>query len=86
MGQRNGFSRSDLLKINQMYRCDTTVGSETPNFETVSKPSGGGGGGNGFNQAVGGFISGLGSIFSALGGGGKHDENENNNIEFEISD
>lgn len=77
MGQRDGFSRNDLLKINKMYNCDSNTPSGGNN--------GGGAGivrpprpnGNGFNQALGGFISGVGSIFSALGGGGKHDENGN---------
>lgn len=74
MGQRDGFSRNDLLKINKMYNCDTIVPSGGNNNNNNNgrppRPNG-----NGFNQALGGFISGVGSIFSALGG--KHDENQN---------
>jgi hypothetical protein len=75
MGQRDGFSRGDLVKLNSMYQCDNVVPG------SPSKPSGGGG--NGFNQAVGGFISGLGAFFQGLGGGGRHDENDISSIEFD---
>lgn len=76
MGQRDGFARSDLLKINKMYNCDASSngnagGSGNGGIVRPPRPNG-----NGFNQAFGGFISGVGSFISALGGGGKHDENE----------
>lgn len=74
MGQRDGFAKSDLMKINKMYNCDSS-----------SYGAGGGGGGGavipGNNkpnrpgmQGFGSFVSGLGQFISALGG--KHDENE----------
>lgn len=74
MGQRNGFSRNDLLRLNRMYNCrDSSIGGTggpsipqgggTP----PSKPN------NNFNQALGGFISGVGSFLSGMGrpGNGK---------------
>lgn len=68
MGQRNGFARSDLLRINAMYKCDNQVGG--------GYPSGNTGGNNvaparpnnrpGVNPA-GILISGLGSFFQSIG-------------------
>lgn len=74
MGQRDGFSRNDLLKLNKMYNCDinTSIGSGNSGGGVIKPPRPNG---NGFNQALGGFISGVGSFFSGLGG--KHDGVEN---------
>lgn len=70
MGQRNGFARSDLLRINAMYKCDNQLG--------VGYQSGNAGGNNvippkparpnrpGVNPA-GILISGLGSFFQSIG-------------------
>ncbi|CAH1728175.1 unnamed protein product [Chironomus riparius] len=78
MGQRNGFARSDLLRINAMYKCDSQISGG-------GYPSGNTGGNNVSpprpqparpkpiqrpgNNAAGALISGLGSFFQALGSG-----------------
>ena len=78
MGQRNGFARSDLLRINAMYKCDNQISGG-------GYPSGNSGGNNVVparpqparpkppqrpgNNAAGALISGLGSFFQALGSG-----------------
>lgn len=63
MGQRNGFSRNDLMRLNRMYNCDTSSisgGGGIPPPGIPGKP-------NNFNQALGGFISGVGSFLSGMG-------------------
>lgn len=67
MGQRDGFARSDLDKINQMYKCDNPSGPtfpwQKPNRPSAVNESGSGGFTNPFAQVV----SGIGNIFSAMG-------------------
>lgn len=70
MGQRDGFARSDLAKINQMYKCDKPSGPAfpwpKPNRPTSGNESGSGGGG-GFTNPFAQVVSGIGNIFSAMG-------------------
>jgi len=78
MGQRNGFARSDLLRINAMYKCDNQVSGGYPsgnsggNYVAPARPQ------PARPQIVrpqrpgnpaGALISGLGSFFQALGSG-----------------
>jgi hypothetical protein len=63
MGQRNGFSQSDITKINNMYLCrpaGSPAGSPAGGSVTPVRPAGGSG-----------FLGLVGSLF-----GLKHEENE----------
>lgn len=46
MGQREGFSKKDIEKVNKMYKCQQTTADTDPGIMTSTiKPSNGGGGG-----------------------------------------
>lgn len=70
MGQRDGFARSDLLKINKMYNCGNTpsISKPTytrPTYEKPNRPSIPGGTGTGGGSTGGGSTGG-----GSTGGGG----------------
>lgn len=71
MGQRDGFARSDLLRINAMYKCDNQPlgGNSIEGYypQPGKPPRPNNNNGMNVNQVVGGAISHLGSILSALG-------------------
>ena len=77
MGQRDGFSKSDLEKVNKMYKCSNVPSYQgpSPSNPTYSKPpkpsyNGGGSsstGGGGYTNPIAQAIGGIGSIFQALG-------------------
>lgn len=53
MGQREGFSKRDIEKVNKMYKCNRSTAESDPGIMTSTiKPSGGGGSGG-----FGGIIS-----------------------------
>jgi hypothetical protein len=94
MGQREGFAASDILKLNRMYNCDTSsnnAGSYGSGYPSQpSQPSSGYNPQppprpNGFNQVVGGAIHSLGQFISSLGGGGRHDETNDIDVENAIN-
>lgn len=101
MGQRDGFAPSDLAKLNKMYNCGDSpsqgIGSyyPRPTYEKPNRPGpiagtsggspAGSGNGGGFTNPIAQFVSGLGNIFSALGG--KHDEaDESEGVNNQIDD
>jgi hypothetical protein len=82
MGQRDGFAKSDLQKLNTMYRCNipsAPSGSSSginrpprPTYQKPNRPSGlaGGssGGGNGGGNGGGGFTNPIANVINTLGG------------------
>lgn len=69
MGQRDGFARSDLEKINQMYKCDNAPSLPSIPWPSIQKPSRPivGNGSGGFTNPLAQVVSGIGNIFSAMG-------------------
>lgn len=82
MGQRDGFARSDLLKINKMYNCDNVPSGPSiskptytrPTYEKPNRPSfpggtaTGTGGGSTGGGGVGGFTNPIAQVVSGIGG------------------
>jgi len=61
MGQRNGFSEYDIMKLNRMYDCGAA--NSVPASPVVSAPAPGAAAGSGnpiVDSFLGGLISGLG--------------------------
>lgn len=87
MGQRDGFASSDLTKLNKMYNCGNIPSSSgnagSPNRPVIPvpvrppPPRPSAGGNSQFTHPVAQIVSGIGNFFSALGGGGRHDETDN---------
>lgn len=45
MGQREGFSKKDIEKVNKMYKCKQTTAEQDPGImSSTIKPASGGGG------------------------------------------
>lgn len=53
MGQRDGFSKGDITKINTMYKCPEKTGTVTKQSSNGSKPTGD----KNFLSAVGNFFN-----------------------------
>lgn len=92
MGQRDGFSRSDLEKLNNMYKCSNVPSAPSgpspginrppkPTYQKPNRPDLAGGSPSGGGGGGGGFTNPFANFLSGVGGffqalGGKHDEVE----------
>lgn len=88
MGQRDGFSQSDIQKLNSMYKCGNIPSQgiinrptyPVPTYEKPNRPPIVGSTVNGYTNPLAQFVGGIANIFSGLGGKKEGDFEETNDL------